>query len=179
MFCAQSCMQSLLFCHLCKYCITCVLWSKWWTVSIIDFFPPSIPKKEGRFATNSKVMMMVVVAVDVDDYHDKVVEGDDENFLHWPSSQADWWRLENIWQFILYSIHIGVICQVTHVSLVTRESCHFQSVLSPQWIWSIRSVWSPYYGLSLSGHSSQFGHSGRVSLILTLLNYVSCYRFYY
>ena len=49
---------------------------------LLIFFPPSIPKKEGRFATNSKVMMMVVVAVDVDDYHDKVVEGDDENFLH-------------------------------------------------------------------------------------------------
>ena len=152
MFCAHSCMQSLLFCHLCKYCITCVLWSKWWTVSIIDFFPPSIPKKEGRFATNSKVMMMVVVAVDVDDYHDKVVEGDDENFLHWPSSQADWWRLENVWQFILYSIHIGVICQVTQVSLVTREmlllsvslvtpvnlvnQVSMESILWTQFVWS-------------------------------------------
>ena len=152
MFCAQSCMQSLLFCHLCKYCITCVLWSKWWTVSIIDFFPPSIPKKEGRFATNSKVMMMVVVAVDVDDYHDKVVEGDDENFLHWPSSQADWWKLENVWQFILYSIHIGVICQVTQVSLVTREilslsvslvtpvnlvnQVSMESILWTQFVWS-------------------------------------------
>ena len=152
MFCAHSCMQSLLFCHLCKYCITCVLWSKWWTVSIIDFFPPSIPKKEGRFATNSKVMMMVVVAVDVDDYHDKVVEGDDENFLHWPSSQADWWKLENVWQFILYSIHIGVIYQVTHVSLVTREilslsvslvtpvnlvnQVSMESILWTQFVWS-------------------------------------------
>ena len=152
MFCAHSCMQSLLFCHLCKYCITCVLWSKWWTVSIIDFFPPSIPKKEGRFATNSKVMMMVVVAVDVDDYHDKVVEGDDENFLHWPSSQADWWKLENVWQFILYSIHIGVICQVTQVSLVTREilslsvslvtpvnlvnQVSMESILWTQFVWS-------------------------------------------
>ena len=152
MFCAHSCMQSLLFCHLCKYCITCVLWSKWWTVSIIDFFPPNIPKKEWRFATNSKVMMMAVVAVDVDDYHDKVVEGDDENFLHWPSSQADWWRLENVWQFILYSIHIGVIYQVTHVSLVTREilslsvslvtpvnlvnQVSMESILWTQFVWS-------------------------------------------
>ena len=95
---------------------------------------------------------MVVVAVDVDDYHDKVVEGDDENFLHWPSSQADWWKLENVWQFILYSIHIGVIYQVTHVSLVTREilslsvslvtpvnlvnQVSMESILWTQFVWS-------------------------------------------
>ena len=152
MFCAHSCMQSLLFCHLCKYCITCVLWSKWWTVSIIDFFPPSIPKKEGRFATNSKVMMMVVVAVDVDDYHDKVVEGDDKNFLHivivtsWLMETGECLAVHIVFHpyrsdlssHPCESCHQGIlslsVSLVTPVNLVNQVS--MESILWTQFVWS-------------------------------------------